>query len=197
MFCTKCGTEIPDNADFCPHCGCNTIRLDHIKKDVSGQASSAQTNDSVLNDNEISLDELMPVVGENTDYYIKQFDRLQKGKKAEFNWSAFQYSIFLCSYRKCYELLKILALSLIPFVSGCFMITLSSIFELRNFFLIGGILLVGGLIWWLIASIWSGIVFNKKYYQHCLTTLSLGDTEKYGTSIKNAIISFVIFLLLI
>ncbi len=134
MFCTKCGAEIPDNAEFCPYCGCKTINLDHLKKEISNQTVSTQTCDSGIIDNKISLDELKPVIGENIDYYIKQFERIKKGEKTEFNWSAFQYSIFLCSYRKCFELLKTLVLSLMPFISGCIMIILSSILKSKHFF---------------------------------------------------------------
>ncbi len=198
MFCPKCGADIPDDAGFCPYCGCRIITPDFVNNDVGDQSAITQSRStSVINHNEISLDNLKPVVETNTDYYMKQFDRIQKSGKAEFNWSAFQYSIFLCSYRKCYELLIYPVLSLMPLIIGCILIILGSVLTSGFFTTVGMISFLIGLICWLIASIWFGMIFNKKYYQHCVKMLSLADTGNYGTSIRSAAISFVIFLILI
>ncbi|SEA07981.1 zinc-ribbon domain-containing protein [Oribacterium sp. KHPX15] len=197
MFCTKCGAEIPDSAQFCPHCGFKIINLDNIKKEISDQSNITQTSGSGITDNEVSLDELKPVIGKNIDYYIEQFDRIQKSGKAGFNFSAFQYSIFLFPYRKCYKLFVFSVLSLMPFICGCILIILGPFYELEYFSIIGVILFLLGLLWWAIASIWFGIVFNKKYYQHCIKVLSLGDTKNYGTSITNTSYSFVLLFLII
>jgi hypothetical protein len=46
-FCSKCGTEVPENVKFCQQCG-NTLQSDQIPIQASGAANTLATVDNTL-----------------------------------------------------------------------------------------------------------------------------------------------------
>lgn len=41
-------------------------------------------------------------IGKNADYYLKRFEKFEKGSSISWNWSAFGFGIFWMAYRKMY-----------------------------------------------------------------------------------------------
>ncbi|ACO03033.1 MAG TPA: DUF2628 domain-containing protein [Persephonella sp.] len=50
----------------------------------------------------ISTEEIKAFVGEKSDYYIKKFEKFEKGGSISWNWSAFFFGVLWMFYRKMY-----------------------------------------------------------------------------------------------
>ena len=119
MFCHKCGNKLTETVAFCPKCGAKLIVEDTIQQiteipmstvvDKSGAPTSLQTlGTTAQRDVGISgeaamsrgdSDLLRAIIGKNSDYYLKQFDKIDQGEKS-FNWYAFFFAPILLLYRK-------------------------------------------------------------------------------------------------
>ncbi len=91
MFCSKCGTQLPEDVKFCPNCGTSAVKEETAAKENV-------TYGDVIDDDVIGL------VGEkNTQYYVKNFnDMKQLNKKTSWNWPAFLVAPAWLFYRKMY-----------------------------------------------------------------------------------------------
>ena len=47
MYCSNCGTQLPDDANFCHSCG-NKIRVIEPRKEVQPEVKTPETNKSEL-----------------------------------------------------------------------------------------------------------------------------------------------------
>lgn len=226
MFCTNCGKQIADDAKFCPSCGIATTKTAQppfesdfttngatetpttgpsVDKAAVQQndapASKRQKADSARNgipDAEQSTgNSLETVIGKNSSYYLREFEKAESGEKCRFNWAAFFFSAFFCLYRKCGELFKKYFLIPIALVVAASVITAIGTATLSFAVMtVGGIISAAGSIWAFINCIRLGKNFNRLYYQHCKDLLTTGSRKQYGTSIISAVLLAVILVVL-
>jgi len=117
MFCQKCGNQVVDNAKFCRKCGAKLINDDTTQQVVVEPSSSVtqnpvepilpkmsvtplstvahETGTSAGRGNEL----LKTLIGNNSDYYLNQFDKIDRGEKS-FNKCALFFAPILLLYRK-------------------------------------------------------------------------------------------------
>ncbi len=108
MFCTKCGSDLPESASFCAHCGTP------VKPAPPGGAAEGPGSDDVS-----------AFVGKNAAYYKEKFRKFTVLGVETFvptwNWAACLCNFWWMLYRKLYlwALLWFL-LSFIPFFGFAF-----------------------------------------------------------------------------
>ncbi len=90
MYCSRCGTEGVEGANFCHNCG---KALGAASKD---SASAANTAKAVIQER------YKAAIGpKNTDYYLSHFQRFDNNERAAtWNWSAFFLAFPWLLYRK-------------------------------------------------------------------------------------------------
>ena len=128
MFCHKCGNKSSEGSIFCEKCGARLIDGETAPESVRGagstsagepvestqaavaaapisspeQAAPAAAQNAFFNgDNEL----LRALIGNNSEYYLTQFARIDKGEKS-FNWLAFIFAPILLLYRKQFAYFK-------------------------------------------------------------------------------------------
>lgn len=117
MYCKKCGKLIADDSSFCYSCGekvdvkndesCSDENYRNDQDSVLREFSDSiniqkTTNDGKLKDtrrdNTLVRDCL---IGHKRYYYIKEFEKIEKGEKSKFSWVGFVFA-FWALYRKMY-----------------------------------------------------------------------------------------------
>ena len=70
MFCMKCGTELPDTADFCYKCGTKTITVPSNNKSITGEYTTAANKKGSIKE-----DILLESVAQfnNADFFYKEW----------------------------------------------------------------------------------------------------------------------------
>lgn len=145
--------------------------------------------------------DLSEIVGKNKEYYLRQFQNVQHGQKAKFNWSAFFFGPSFCFYRKskdiCWQLYK-LPLIIVGICAVLLAISALIISSDVSAIMWWSVVAAGGAgllnIYLLVTAIHCGKSFNAKYYQHCLRLAknSKENEKKFGVSAKNAILSSLV-----
>lgn len=140
---------------------------------------------------------LEDVIGKNADYYMAEFRKIDAGEKTKFNWAAFFLVFAFCFYRKCGHLAK--KYFLIPVILTLLTAPIYAIgmatFEFSLYTAASVVGTVGG-IWIFVNAIRMGKTFNAKYYEHLQRVSEMRDEKRYGTSMKNAVISVVVYIVL-
>lgn len=140
---------------------------------------------------------LEDVIGKNADYYMAEFRKIDAGEKTKFNWAAFFLVFAFCFYRKCGHLAK--KYFLIPVILTLLTAPIYAIgmatFEFSLYTVASVVGTVGG-IWIFVNAIRMGKTFNAKYYEHLQRVTEMKDEKRYGTSMKNAVISVVVYIVL-
>lgn len=201
MFCAKCGKPIADDSKFCVHCGAKvaievatpapqaevktelpkiipvvspTVQMPNqeskAKAEVKPEVTTAQTM-------------LEPIVEKHCDYYLPEFEKVEKGKKGKFKWAAFLFGPMFCFYRKCGELFK--KYFLLPYIVlgiGLICFVIAALTFSKGVLIAAGILSVVYSIWLLVSSIRFGKNFNREYYEHCKKELNT-SAPKCGVSV--------------
>ncbi|MEN1967097.1 DUF2628 domain-containing protein [Lentibacillus sp. N15] len=107
MYCTNCGAEIDNDANFCANCG-------HVKVEpVSAtQMTTEPTSGGPDNENVSKVDkDEQDFVGNNYDFYFKKWGQMRtKNNTFSRNWAAFFLGIFWLGYRKMYREVFFIAL---------------------------------------------------------------------------------------
>lgn len=140
---------------------------------------------------------LEDVIGKNVEYYMAEFRKIDAGEKTKFNWAAFFLVFAFCFYRKCGHLAK--KYFLIPVILTLLTAPIYAIgmatFEFSLYTVASVVGTVGG-IWIFVNAIRMGKTFNAKYYEHLQRVTEMKDEKRYGTSMKNAVISVVVYIVL-
>lgn len=140
---------------------------------------------------------LEDVIGKNVEYYMAEFRKIDAGEKTKFNWAAFFLVFAFCFYRKCGHLAK--KYFLIPVILTLLTAPIYAIgmatFEFSLYTVASVVGIVGG-IWIFVNAIRMGKTFNAKYYEHLQRVTEMKDEKRYGTSMKNAVISVVVYIVL-
>lgn len=185
MNCKSCGKEMSDDMHSCPSCG-----------------MFIETEDEKKNQ------EILQYVEKNTEYFGKEFAKIQQSQKPKFNWAAFWVTMPYCIYRKQYDVIK--KYLLIPFCLNILLNVVWSIYLLLsidsmnlitfhnasfNYQLITSA--VG--IWLLIVSILVGKNFNFLYFKKLqeLYEVRMNNEKQTGVSVKNVIIFLVLISVVI
>ncbi|MFS0864591.1 DUF2628 domain-containing protein [Fredinandcohnia sp. 179-A 10B2 NHS] len=137
MFCTQCGNEAAVTANFCSTCG-HSLREQPIMKNGYTTAEA------------ISL-----VVGENNEYYIRNWNR-----KISWNWAGFFLSYAWLGYRKMYLHIVIL-LGTLLFINIIDMLLFRGSFTLPSFAFS--------------ASVMAGMMGNVLYKSHIQRQIKKAD----------------------
>ena len=123
MFCANCGKPIADDSKFCVYCGAKIMAAEVRPKPDVSEVTKAESNVQVPPVATVAevQPEPIPVIGpENvtdpttletiiethSEYYLPEFEKVEKGKKGKFKWAAFLFGPMFCFYRKCGELFK-------------------------------------------------------------------------------------------
>ena len=186
MFCTNCGKQVAEDAKFCPGCGTPILRSiqEPMEKTCAEEAPAIADSGG-----HPSADSMQAVIGGNSAYYLREFEKIEQGEKAKFNWAAFFFGPFFCFYRKCgalfkkYFLLPVLLLA----ASGILTAVGTAAFSFAAV-LLGGILSAAASLWLFISCILLGKHFNAAYATRCAARLAAGEHRKYGTSPGAAIL---------
>lgn len=99
MFCHKCGNIITENAAFCQKCGTKLIDNNIALQATDVPVSVVAQGDAGIS--RVGNELLKALIGKNSDYYLKQFDKIDRGEKS-FNWYALFFAPILLLYRKQY-----------------------------------------------------------------------------------------------
>lgn len=198
MFCTNCGKVLPNDSKFCPACG-TSVDESSEKEECNAKAADSnilteippeQGSNAPAANAENNIEK---VIGKNSEYYLSEFQKIDTGEKAKFNWAAFFLSAYFCLYRKCGELFKkYFLVPLIIILVSCVLSGIGAIKFSLSIIAIAGIASAVGSIWMFVNSIRLGKSFNAAYYRHCKEILAKGDPKKYGTSIGTGILLAVI-----
>lgn len=128
---------------------------------------------------------------------MAEFRKIDAGEKTKFNWAAFFLVFAFCFYRKCGHLAK--KYFLIPVILTLLTAPIYAIgmatFEFSLYTAASVVGTVGG-IWIFVNAIRMGKTFNAKYYEHLQRVSEMRDEKRYGTSMKNAVISVVVYIVL-
>lgn len=198
MFCQKCGSKIADDAAFCSKCGVSIMRDESreqapigtvtvsvvpptqtlvipAKTDASEAASAAVI--AAENDDDRKL--LKILIGKNSDYYLKQFDKIDRGERS-FNWCALFFAPILLLYRKqiSYFLKLLLPVYALSFV---LMLVVSYGVATFNFSLISAAPIFGLIFaaYTIAMSIICGKGFNKHYKTHLNNVIAAKQVETF------------------
>ncbi len=92
-FCSKCGSELTDNASFCGGCGAASLAKENT-----------QTTQTTSQPSPVSEDESLELfIGKNHDYFARKWAIAeQKKSKQSWNWAAFLLGFSWMAYRKMY-----------------------------------------------------------------------------------------------
>ncbi len=111
QLCPRCQTKNPEFAEICTHCGMILQPTDpfgsqeqasyHEYRPYGASPHSAYADSSEEIDG-MNPQDLLAVVGTNTEYYIPRFRRISGGKRLSWNWAAFLLTPFWLLYRKMY-----------------------------------------------------------------------------------------------
>lgn len=165
------------------------------KNNMEEQESATKTEEKYFSEKEtVSLED---VIGKNADYYMAEFRKIDAGEKTKFNWAAFFLVFAFCFYRKCGHLAK--KYFLIPMILTLLTAPIYAIgmatFEFSLYTVASVVGTVGG-IWIFVNAIRMGKTFNAKYYEHLQRVTEMKDEKRYGTSMKNAVSSVVVYIVL-
>lgn len=182
MFCQNCGNKIAESAAFCPKCGAKLTTEDTAQQTTKtplsavtakpGEPISPQRESSeaamLSGDNNL----LKALIGKNSDYYLKQFDKIDRGEKS-FNWYAFFFAPILLLYRKQFTyfakmLLPGYALLFIQMLLAGYATATFSL-ELMTIIPFTGLIIV---IYTIVMSILCGKGFNKHYKTQLHTAIA-------------------------
>lgn len=179
MYCKYCDAELPANACFCSVCG-NPI----------GEAIQ-QKQEKVL------PQKISDYVGNNKDYFSKEFANAEHGLPTKFNWAAFWLGPFYCVYRKQYDILRKyfkvpLGAFFISFLGVTIQIMdgnmdIDALLKWTMFWL--GLSFVATL-WLYVAQVQLGRNFNRLYFENLKKKIAEKKSLKEygGTSVKNIVL---------
>ena len=94
MFCTNCGKVLPNDSKFCPACG-TSVDESSEKEECNAKAADSnilteippeQGSNAPAANAENNIEK---VIGKNSEYYLSEFQKIDTGEKAKFNWAAF------------------------------------------------------------------------------------------------------------
>jgi len=206
MFCSNCGTKVPDDSKFCQSCGTpiaasSSPKNDDVKQhtpEASRPVYKAPVNEEPI-DAEINFDseEWRKVIGKNHEYYIPEFQRIARGEKQKFNKAAFFLGPYNCLYRKSINpfIKRYFVSFLLSLLAGIIMICSASSIAVGGM-IFSAVLIFAASIWGLISIITMGLNFNKLYFEECKQRIAQKDVKKYGTSIVYPIVFIVLIYIL-
>jgi hypothetical protein len=107
IYCSKCGAPCDSSFAYCTKCGNRLIApqsLTETYPPVSNTIPQNQQKPFNVNEQEFALDEdIVPLIGPKTEYYVPKFKSLMQGnKKTSWNWCAFLFGPYWMIYRKIY-----------------------------------------------------------------------------------------------
>lgn len=211
MFCTNCGKEIKEGSAFCAYCGAR------IGENPSGVAQDAvhhapmPKNGSMIGFDSESETEgrnmgssgftdqtarIRQIIGKNEDYYLGQFDRINREGKCQINWASFFFGLLHASYRGVWkEWMKKMVLPLgIEFGS---MLLMAIMFWVQPIIaVIFAIIAVVVNIWVMIAQILFSRKFNQVYMQHVEQKLAQSDLSE-DPSVKRLLLAGLIWAVIV
>lgn len=191
MFCTNCGTKVNDENKFCPNCG----------KQLENQ--TAQTVNSTKNStNEIYKvdpeESKKKIIGNNIDYYLKQFNDLKYGSNGKINWVSFFFSLLHACYRNVWkewlkELWKPLVLQFVCAFLGSLLFFKQPTVAIFLFFAV-----FIGFIWQIVGQILFAKNFNNIYMSHVEQKLAQKDITPDPSPVRVVICwaIYVVFMII-
>ena len=176
MFCQSCGKERVGDGAFCPHCGSrySTLQEETVKsvrqESGAGTAGTAvhlakpQPSEVSIRTDAAQREKILRLcIGENADYYLKAFAKIDRGESS-FNLTALFISPLILLYRQQFDYWKKMCLPwVISFVG---LNTLTQIgFATFDFGLMGVAQILGTLTipWGLVMAFLVAKNFNRKY----------------------------------
>ena len=198
MFCIHCGQELPDNAKFCPHCGClledETVTQEQVPaEEPPKEEETEETGSAEERVDTASLDE---IIGKNQVYYLAEFEKIDRGEKTKFNWASFFLTIYHAAYRGVWKRwMSFMAVPIILYVA-CAAVSVLSIFGVFGSGTLPVILTgsVASLVCAVLLLIWDvrfAKRFNQVYYDE-VKEQRTEPTPKKGPSWKRVVVTFVV-----
>ena len=96
LFCTNCGNELFDQANFCQHCGTKKATQTANHDSQTGHTNAEGTNEEVESHETEKMIKLF--IGKNQDYFLSKWKQ-----ENSWNWAAFFFGIIYLGYRKMYR----------------------------------------------------------------------------------------------
>lgn len=204
MFCTNCGKEIKDGSTICAYCGAKvekevkdaTEQFEEKKVVLKPEIVAASSVQKDWTDIKTDTEKIKQIIGKNTDYYLKQFDRIHQEGKCQINWASFFFELLHASYRGVWrEWMKKMLLPLgIEFGS---LLLMAIMFWVQPVVaVIFAIIAVVVSIWVMVAQILFSRKFNQVYMQHVEQKLAQSDLSA-DPSVKRLIIVGLIWSVIV
>ena len=101
MYCSSCGKQISVDSKFCPHCGGNVNgNANQNNGQFQMQSTLPQTQHINSNDSTYNTPQVRAIIGNNADYYIDAFEKMQiTGNTNSWNFAACLLGIWWMLYR--------------------------------------------------------------------------------------------------
>ena len=101
--CVRCGTELGSEQQVCPRCRTPRVDAESIAYTPFGPRVYRKWSEQTVIEGDVTLKEIVPVVGVNSARYSEKFVTLNKKNKVSWNWMAFLFPAGWAMSRKCFK----------------------------------------------------------------------------------------------
>lgn len=208
MFCPKCGQKVEDGSVFCMNCG---MKLDpdssmeppssapemshpEQEEDMRHAPAAPENGWSYTAPEPNSAapgagERITQIVGKNPEYYLPQFEELQRGGKSKINWASFFLGLLHAGYRNMWrEWLKAMRWPLITYAALCVGIVIGVVAFMPAFFMVMGIAMLPCLIWMLVVQIRFACRFNQYYLLHVEEKIARQDFTADPSGVRTVLV---------
>ena len=201
MFCKNCGKELREGSSFCSNCGTKIegILAENEEKKVNGEmmpklerSTSPKYNTASYFDDNAKKQQ---IIGKHVNYYLEQFETIQKSGKSKMNWASFFFGFLHSVYRNVWkDWFKAMRFPLIAELAGGLLTVISALFFPKLVIVFYVIVMLVN-IWLFITQILFAKRFNQIYMQHVKQKLTKDD-QKPDVSIKRVILTYLAIVVL-
>ena len=101
--CVRCGTELSNEQQVCPRCRTPRVDAANINYTPFGPRIYRKWNEQTVVEGDVTLKEIVPLIGVNSARYSEKFVTLNKKNKTSWNWIAFLFPAGWAMSRKCFK----------------------------------------------------------------------------------------------